>query len=236
MAAAALLITAAETARLFRNEKRHPSRNYLTRLDLPPNPRFGTAWTHLFDSQNDHVFITTMGFDVRTFNFIIDSGFGERWHHTPIPREDTRSLGNPRPGGRSLDVSGALGLVLHYLNSTMMEFSLQQIFRLIPSTVSRYITFGLDILLEILRHIPDSKIQWPRARKQYKTYTKLITARHPRLHGAFATIDGLNLMVETADDVDMENATYNGWLSEHFVSSVIVFAPDGTKFKCAKCQ
>ena len=36
VAAAALFVTAAETAQLFRNEKRHPSRNYLTRLDLPP--------------------------------------------------------------------------------------------------------------------------------------------------------------------------------------------------------
>ena len=50
VAAAALFVTAAETARLFRNEKQHPSRNYLTRLDLAPNPRFGTAWKHLFDS------------------------------------------------------------------------------------------------------------------------------------------------------------------------------------------
>jgi hypothetical protein len=111
-----------------------------------------------------------------------------------------------------------------------MELSLQEIFGLIPSTVSRYITFGLEILLIILRRIPDARIQWPRTRQQCENYTNLITARHPRLHGAFATIDGLNLMVETADDVDIKNATYNGWLSEHFISSVIVFAPDGTKY------
>jgi len=37
-------------------------------------------------------------------------------------------------------------------------------------------------------------------------------------------------MVPTADDIDVENTTYNGWLSEHFISSVIVFTPDGMKF------
>ncbi|KAI0276460.1 hypothetical protein BC826DRAFT_976777, partial [Russula brevipes] len=167
-----------------------------------------------------------MGFDVKTFNFIIDSGFQELWDHTPIPRYDTSSSGNPRPRRRSLDVNGALGLVLHYLNSTVVELSLQEVFGLIPSTVSRYITFSLKILLNILRRIPDSRIQWPRNQQQFQNYTNLITARHPRLHEAFATIDGLNLMVETANDMDVENATYNGWLSEHFISSVIVFAPD----------
>ena len=171
-----------------------------------------------------------MGVDVETFNFIINSGFWKLWDLAPIPRDDTSSSGNARPGRRSLDVNGALGLVLHYLNSTIMELNLQEIFGLIPSTVSRYITFSLKILLNILRRIPDSRIQWPRTQQQFENYTNLITAHHPRLHGAFATIDGLNLMVETADDIDVENATYNGWLSEHFISSVIVFAPDGMKY------
>ncbi|KAF8236270.1 hypothetical protein L208DRAFT_1391077 [Tricholoma matsutake] len=136
---AALLVTAAEVSRLFRNEQRRPTRNYLTRPDLPPNPHFGTAWKHVFESQNDRAFITTMGFDVETFNFMINSGFRELWDLTPIPRDDTSSSGNPWPGGRSLDVNGALGLVLHYLNSMATELSLQEIFGLIPSTVSRYI-------------------------------------------------------------------------------------------------
>jgi hypothetical protein len=171
-----------------------------------------------------------MGFDVETFNFILDSGFGELWNLMPIPRDDTNSSGNLWPGRRSLDVSGALGLVLHYLNSTVMELSLQEIFSLIPSTVSRYITFGLEILLNILHCIPNARIQWPWTQQQCENYTNLITACHPRLHGAFATIDGLNLMVETANDIDIENATYNGWLSEHFISSVIVFAPDGMNY------
>ena len=50
------------------------------------------------------------------------------------------------------------------------------------------------------------------------------------VHGTFATIDGLNLMVETTYDIDVENATYNRWLSEHFISSVVVFAPDGMEY------
>ena len=171
-----------------------------------------------------------MGLDVETFNFVLNSGFAESWLLQPIPRDDTGSSGCSRPGRRSLDANGALGLALHYLNSTMMESSLQQIFGLIPSTTSRYITFSLAIFLKMLRNIRDSTIQWPQTLQQFENYSYLITARHPRLHGAFATIDGLNLMVEASDDVDVENATYNGWLSEHFISSVIVFTPDSMKF------
>lgn len=230
VATAAVLATGAEAARLLRNERRLPSRNYLTRYDLPPNPHLGTAWQYLFGSQNDRAFITTMGFDVATFEFIISSGFGERWLSRPIPRRDAHMSGKPRPGGRSLDTDGALGLTLHFLNSTMLESSLQQLFGLIPSTVSRYITFGLKILLETLRQMPDAAIRWPQTLQEFESYSGFITARHPRLHGAFASIDGLNLMTETSDDVDIENATYNGWLSEHFISSIIVFAPDGTMF------
>jgi len=69
--------------------------------------------------------------------------------------------GNPKPGQRSLDAAGALGLVLHYLNSTMWEISLQQIFTLIPSSVSCYISFTLHILYDVITTMPDAAINWP---------------------------------------------------------------------------
>ena len=60
-----------------------------------------------------------MGFDVETFDSIIAAGFGVMWHNTPIPHADVHAGGAPYPGAQSLDAQGALGLVLHYLNSTM---------------------------------------------------------------------------------------------------------------------
>jgi hypothetical protein len=52
------------------------------------------------------------------------------------------------------------------------------------------------------------------------------------LTGAFASIDGLNLASQTSDDEDIKNATYNGWLCEHFISSVLVFSPQGKQNRC----
>jgi hypothetical protein len=114
----------------------------------------------------------------------------------------------------------------------MWEISLQQIFALVPSTVSWYIQFSLDILLAVLRQIPDACIRWPSGVEEFQAYNDLIIIRHPLLEGAFSSIDGLNLPVQTADDPEIENSTYNGWLCEHFISCVLVFSPKG---KCSVC-
>ncbi|KAG6847397.1 hypothetical protein H0H93_008476 [Arthromyces matolae] len=224
---AAVVVLGAEEARRIRAERRHPNRLYLCRPQLLPNPRIATPWQTLYDSRSDRAFITTMGFDVATFEYILASGFATHWNWTAIPRSETTSTSAPRPGRRSLDASGALGLVLHYLNSTMREISLQQIFALIPTTVSRYITFGLKIFLRVLREIPEAAIKYPSGAEEFQELNDLIVVRHARLTGAFASIDGLKLPVQTSADEDIENATYNGWLSEHFVSSVLAFSPKG---------
>lgn len=168
-----------------------------------------------------------MGFDVETFHGILDHGFAELWNTTPIPREDVSELSVPRAFRRSLDAAGALGLVLHFLTSTMLDVSLMQIFALIPTTVSRYINFSLTILLTTLRGMEDARVQWP-VDDDFEEWNNLIVARHPLLTGAFGSMDGLNLLVQTSTDQEIENATFNGWLHAHYVSSVFAFSPTGT--------
>lgn len=167
-----------------------------------------------------------MGFDPSTFQMILDKGFNELWNTTMIPRSDTDSNGLPRAERRSLDAAGALGLVLRYLSSTMLDVSLCEIFALIPVSVYRYITFSLPLLLRVLRRLPESQISWPRG-LEFEEQNALIVARHPRLTGAFGSMDGLNLPLQVSSDEDIENATYNGWLHAHFISSVFAFGADG---------
>jgi len=97
-----------------------------------------------------------MGVDVETFHFMLEQGFCTAWDSLPIPRTDVSQSGHPHLVRCSLDAAGALGLTLHYLNSTMREVSLQQIFALIPTTVSHYLSFALQILLHTLRKIHDA--------------------------------------------------------------------------------
>jgi len=100
-----------------RNRRRH--RQHLSQANLLPNPRVGTPWRRLYENGEDRAFITTMGIDTSTFRMILEAGFEAMWYTLPITRPDTRSAGQPRPRGRSLDAAGGLGLVLHWLSSTM---------------------------------------------------------------------------------------------------------------------
>ena len=212
-----------------RIQRRNTHRTYLTRPDLNPSPRIGTPWQHMHARGNDHAFITTMGVDVATFKHLLNQGFAEMWDSKPIPRNDVSPNGRTFINRRSLDAAGALGLVLHYLASTMHEQSLQQIFGLIPTTVTRYLSFSLQILSSTLRKIPAARIEWPHG-ETFNQFTHHIVERHNRLFGAFGFIDGLKLPVEESSDQDIENAMYNGWLHDHYISNILAFGPDGAYF------
>ncbi|KAI0772599.1 hypothetical protein BC629DRAFT_1441703 [Irpex lacteus] len=224
IAGAAFVLGGAIAAR----EKRRAARRrlYLTRPDLLRNPRGNTPWQRMYEGRNDRAFITTMGFDVNTFDILLGrAGFAERWDSRPIPRPDVEAQGNPRLRRRSVDAAGALGLVLHWLNSTMREVSLQQIFALVPSTVNRYIHAAVDVLYDVLEVMPEAQIKWPSTVPECVEYAKIIQERHNLLEKAFGTVDGLNLPVQTSGNEDMENAMYNGWLHDHVVSNIFVFSP-----------
>ena len=226
LAVAALIIGSNEDHAWAIGDRR-PRRQYLGRPNLLPNPRFGTPWKRLYERHEDRAFITTMGVDTATFRAILEAGFGRLWYSDTIPRTDTRTAGHPRAGRRSLDAEGGLGLVLHWLSSTMRQVSLQQIFALVPSTVSRYLRFALFILMRVLRQMPSAAIAWPRG-DEFLELSGYVSMRHPLLQGVFGSIDGLNLPCQVSADVEIENATFNGWLHGHFISSVIVFNPKGS--------
>ncbi|CAL1712331.1 unnamed protein product [Somion occarium] len=228
---ATMLGVGAEEARLRRIQCRNEHRSYLCRPDLLPHPRGDTPWQRLHNGHKDRAYIVTMGLDVPTFELILASGFEQRWNESTIDRTDVSSSGVSRPERRSLDAAGGLGLTLHWLSSTMREITLQQVFALIPATVTCYVTFALRILLETLKSMPLAKINWPdevKDHNEFEELSKLVLACHHLLLGAFGSIDGLNLLCQESDDIEIENATYNGWLHSHFVSSVLAFRAKGT--------
>jgi hypothetical protein len=48
--------------------------------DLLLNHKHQTPWQVLYEHQNDHAFITAVGFDTLTFQSILDDGFEELWN------------------------------------------------------------------------------------------------------------------------------------------------------------
>ncbi|KAG2076690.1 hypothetical protein BDR04DRAFT_1125703 [Suillus decipiens] len=107
-------------------------------------------------------------------------------------------------------------------NSTPIPHA-DQIFALIPTTINCYLDFALDILLQTLRDMPEGAIHFP-DHNEIVEDNLLICACHSKLVGGFGSIDGLSLPCQEADDPEVENATYNGWKSSHFISNK---TPDG---------
>jgi hypothetical protein len=222
------IVGGVDERRAIRARLQNMNRAYFVRNDLLQNPRSATPWARLREHGNERAFIVTMGVDCETFDHILDSGFREIWDSRTIPRGDTNSQGVPRIHRRSLDADGALALVLHWISSTMPEISLQSIFALIPATVSRYIRFARKALLQVLRtSIMDAQITWPGSPEEFHYLAELIVARHPLLWGGFAFMDGMKLPTSVSSDPMWENATYNGWLHEHFTSNVLAQSAEG---------
>ncbi|RPA83739.1 hypothetical protein BJ508DRAFT_317665 [Ascobolus immersus RN42] len=203
--------------------RRSHLRFYLTQAELPPSSHFGTAWIYLFAQGNDKAFITTMGLDAPTFHYLLPY-FSKLWNSSSITRGEVRAYSSPTEKQlrrRSLNAAGGLGLalVLHHLCSTMPNYSLHLIFGITPAVCSRYLRFGLALLLKVLRHCPLSKICWPDL-DTMRQYAVLIQARHFCLEAAF----GFKCVFGSGKCI------YNGWCGSHFTSNLLVFAPDGTIF------
>jgi hypothetical protein len=81
----------------------------------------------------------------------------------------------------------------------MLNTGLGQIFAIVPSTVSRYISFTLKILTLALTEILESLIKWP-APEEFDELNALIVQRHPQLTGVFSSMDGLNLPLQESGD------------------------------------
>jgi hypothetical protein len=202
-------------------------RGYLNRPQLLPNPLGDTPWTVLYHSRSDSAYLATMGLNVAAFEAILDAGFSHLWYSTPLHCSDAPT-GNPRHITRSLDAGGALGLLLHWLTSTMHQISLHQIFALVPSTTSCYLITTLPLLVETLRRMDSARICWPQG-DEFHELSQLVTERHPLLSRVFGSLDSLNIPCQVSADVEVENATYNGWLHGHYISSVIAFSSRGMR-------
>ena len=70
--------------------------------------------------------------------------------------------------------------------------------------------------------MPDGDISLPVDIDDYQKFSDMICERHSMLVGTFGSINGLSLAVQELDDPELENATYNGWKTDHQVNNVFV--------------
>ncbi len=95
------------------------------------------------------------------------------------------------------------------------------------SPVAKYLQFARQILVKILKNDDLAKINVP-SLQRLEEYRAMILDRHPALDMVWGTMDGLKCRIEKAPEDIVQSRFYNGWKSEHYVSAVLCFVPDGT--------
>jgi len=145
---------------------------------------------------------------------------------------DRSEEGGPRGRPRMLDARINLGLVLVWTRSRGAEKFMQMIFGLTGTPLAKWIRFGRRLLVKVLLNEPDAQIILPHP-QDIELYKQAITRRHRHLHDAAFAADGVKLAIEcVGDDPIVENRHFNRWTHDHYVTAIIVFAPDGTVPAC----
>jgi len=89
-----------------------------------------------------------------------------------------------------------------------------------------FLKYSMRLLYKVLMQEDGAKVCIPSPEK-IQEYQSVIRLNYPALDGAWCVMDGLKLLVQSSGDDTEQNAYYNGWLHDHFVSCVYVFAPSG---------
>lgn len=173
--------------------------------------------------------ITLTGFDFVSFEYLCNlfapfyNDFSP-WTDSEgyIVRKKTKR-GRPR----LLSAEDCLGLVLAWTRTRGSLMALQLIFGMTMTPVGKYIQFARRILVRVLKTNDIAKITMPTVEK-LEEYRTMIAERHPALPDVWGTMDGLKVTIEAAGDYITQSRFYNGWKCDHFVTSVLCFAPDGT--------
>jgi hypothetical protein len=190
------------------------SRSYLKRSSLLPAD--DSAWTRLHHRRDDLCFRNVMGVDVAAFDELHVQL--KPW----LPVDTLRC---------SLDSRGLLGLALHFLNSTMVQKTLCELFGLTPTVCCRLLWRTLEGMERAFANgaVPKATIAWPSSATRAR-WADSITSRWPGVlpRRPFAFMDGLRLRIMDPGDELEQNAYYSGKESECVIGNILVFGADGT--------
>ena len=192
---------------------------------------------HMLVQKVDSAYLRFLGVDVGLFDCILGPFSTIYNSHVYDPKSFSirlnRSTRGPRHRGGSRNVTPAmcLALTLLWYRSSSQQHLLSLVSGIVPSCTSWYLSFGHLVLQKVWPNIPESQVSFPQDH-EILTFSKIVTTQYPSLPGAFAMVDGLKLLIHTSGDKVTDNAYYNGWTCDHYVSSLFMFVPDGTICFC----
>ena len=190
-----------------------------------------SSWDQLYISRNNQTLVTLTGFDHAAFNWLLNIFEPVYEQYSPgdnSPDGCIVRIRHPNQGRpRLMSAADCLGLNLAWTGLRGSTTSLQLVFGMTGSRISKWLCFGRRILIAILCNHPEAAVRIPSGAR-IRQFKAAIHAKHPRLMDVWCTMDGLKLSIQQSGDSHVQNLYYNGWTHDHYVSSVLVFCPDGT--------
>ena len=126
------------------------------------------------------------------------------------------------------DVDG-LGLQLFYQRNHGVQWVLSTVFGMTQSQVSNYLRFYRRILIKLLVKTNLAKASVPDF-TDIESFLEVVSRRHPILgeKKVWKTMDELKKLLQQSGRFTLQLRYYNGWIHDHYVTNLFVFAPDGT--------
>jgi hypothetical protein len=188
-----------------------------------------SPWRRLFSSSSDSGMITLTRFDTESFKWLLGLFAPFFDEYSPFIDDDgyivRKQTNRGRP--RTIRAEDCLGLVLAWTRTRGSVMVSQLIFGMTMTPALKYCQFARRILVKVLQRNQFAMITMPSPGK-LEEYHSMIHSHHPALPNVWSTMDGLKLTIEQSSDPLVQSIFYNGWKCDHFVTSVLVFAPDGT--------
>ena len=187
-----------------------------------------SAWEKLYGSGIETALICFTGFDHSSFRYLLEKFESINNTTTPHTVDGKLHLKVSRSGRtRLLNAAACLVMYLAWTRTQAKNFHLCMHFGMTASSVSIYIRFARRILLSFLQVDDNARLRIPTSDK-IEEYKGIIAAKYPTLEGAFSMMDGLRMEIEQTGDHMEQCMYYNGWKSDHTITNVFVFVPDGT--------
>ncbi len=127
---------------------------------------------------------------------------------------------------RVVQPKDCLGLVLVWTRTRGLLHVLQFVFGFTYSNLSVYLRFGMCLIIKTFRHNPLARVSTPSA-EEIEMFKAAFSEQHPLVTDCWATMDGLKLYLQTAGNAYIQEWYYNGWMHDHYVTSIFCFCPNG---------
>jgi hypothetical protein len=154
-----------ERRRRLYGQGRYSPKKQVLRVQIPLPSQSPWAMFLSNDDGKEESWCHVFGIPREAFAELVEA-CQDSWKAQPIQEENghTRPCGKPRPcnlAKRFLDCAGTMALTCKVLASTAQRCDNATYFGLVESDANKYFMFGLRILLENLRDLPNARVHWP---------------------------------------------------------------------------